>query len=280
MRASRQAIAAGALGLAGLLLLARSSSLASGASLARPQKQAASVWDTAALVADEAMGQFEAVASSMADAAASIASGLPSDTGAVPNIQDAVEGFRASTGGPGTLSLSRPAAHGRSEALLPAPCLVRRWSAIWLVHPNRTRSYVRLPTLRCDDRATPVTASKLELLPLATGSYTLSAEESEAACKASGCPEAATAPPRTAAQLATSSPAVSDGPTRAAISSPAVAAPTTAVAGGAQRTDSTTPEWMHRATLRFNDAAVASLSKRRPGENFSLYITRFKYRLC
>lgn len=260
MRASRQALAAAALGLAGVLLLARSSTLALTTSYARPRVQ--SVWDAAASVADEAVGHLGAVAATVADAAISIANGVSPDAGVGTDVQSAVDGFRASMGGPRTPSVPsrQPAdAAGESREPLLGPCLVRRWSAIWLLHPNHTRSYVRVPTPGCDARASAVTTAQLDQWPLAfsqMGSYTMSADESVNACKALGCSQAVLKL-RTPTKLPAAS---TQRPAAAAARPDAVPSAVHPAHPHAS------PAWMRRSTLLFNDAARASLAARQPGE--------------
>ena len=97
------------------------------------------------------------------------------------------------------------AASGASNgSSTPAPfdvlrtCLITRWGSVWLVHTDRTRSFLRGPSATCIERATPV-ADEISQWPQRDGGvgarYRLDAAESAAACDAcEGCLPDGTSP--------------------------------------------------------------------------------------
>ena len=104
------------------------------------------------------------------------------------------------------------------------PCLITRWSGIWRVHADHTRSFVAHPPPGCAARATPV--NNLEVYPKVAGdaSYTLDVAASASAC---------TRPCEAAA-----APLVGSEPTAAALDAAAASAAAAAIraaASGAAR---------------------------------------------
>ena len=129
-------------------------------------------------------------------------------------------------------------------------CLITKWSAVWVVHPDKTRSHVSFPTPGCEIKAAPV--DKLEAYNKAfngEGDYFLGTEKSRVACeKLRGC--GSPAPTQNGAAAST--------PSSTSVE-PALGWGGGVPAGGA---------WMANSTLRFNAPAAAAFPTLRlePGE--------------
>ena len=129
-------------------------------------------------------------------------------------------------------------------------CLITKWSAVWVVHPDKTRSHVSFPTPGCEIKAAPV--DKLEAYNKAfngEGDYFLGTEKSRVACeKLRGCGSPA----------ATQNGAAASTPSSTSVE-PALGWGGGVPAGGA---------WMANSTLRFNAPAAAAFPTLRlePGE--------------
>ena len=127
----------------------------------------------------------------------------------------------------------------------PGACLVSKWGAVWLVHPDkRTRSHVTHPTADCDLGAS--TVDDIERYRKAhggEGAYALGEARSQAACKRPGC-------------FAESTPKVPGSGAKA------LDAPPNGWGRGVA------PGWQARANLRFNEQAARGFvaSPPPPGE--------------
>lgn len=92
-------------------------------------------------------------------------------------------------GGERSTSVPEPVQVARSTVATAGSCLVTKWSAVWLVHADgKTRSHVASPTPACDLHATP--ADDIDQYAKAhggVGAYSLSEQESVAACNRPGC---------------------------------------------------------------------------------------------
>ena len=68
-------------------------------------------------------------------------------------------------------------------------CLITKWSAVWIVHPDgKTRSHVSTPTAACDLHASNVEdIDKYTKSHGGAGEYSLSEEQSKLACEKPGC---------------------------------------------------------------------------------------------
>ena len=124
-------------------------------------------------------------------------------------------------------------------------CLITKWSAVWLVHPDgKTRSHVTTPTAECDLHASTVEdMDKYIKAHGGNGAYSLSEGQSAAACRYPGC----------FPNEASSAPGAGSG---------ALAAPVNGWGMGVSK------GWQERANLRFNEPAKAGFvaSPPPPGE--------------
>ena len=141
-------------------------------------------------------------------------------------------------------------AHSATTPAVKAPvvagCLITKWTSIWLAHKDGTRSHVAHPTADCEARALEILDETLDRYPKAHGGeglYSLDQAHSAAACLLSACPAPAGYP--TLAPL----PVLPVGLSEQAAMDQLLRKPPNGWGMGAS------PDWIGRASLRFNGAA-------------------------
>ncbi|KAL1520575.1 hypothetical protein AB1Y20_022151 [Prymnesium parvum] len=82
------------------------------------------------------------------------------------------------------LRLATPPSLRREAA---AGCLITRWSSVWLVHADRTRSFLKAPPPLCVKRAAPIEDAISDIPQRAAPGYHLNDEQTAAACELAGC---------------------------------------------------------------------------------------------
>ena len=225
-------------GLIALLLLANS--------IFGQQQAVASAWNLP--TASRMTKAASAVASYAATAAKGLADSVIQSSEMDEDATDvALEGFRSlfdatvegdSTAKEGVASVAK--ADGASSAKAGGhACLITKWSAVWLVDINKTRSHVGFPAVGCELRAAVV--GDLDAFPKAhggEGGYFLDREASAEACTRSACSEGGSAA----------------GAPSAAGATPAQSPPEVVWGAGVPPNGS----WMASSPLRFSRAAVSS----------------------
>ena len=146
---------------------------------------------------------------------------------------------------------------------IPKGCLITKWSAVWLVHADRSRSHVGYPTPGCESSAFPITADDgLGAFPKAhggVGAYFLDEAKSREACKLFACDangRPAASSPALSARAAASLAANGQTP-QAAAATPKLMHPMVPLLGWGVGVSSG-GAWMARTTLRFNGPAKRS----------------------
>ena len=250
------------LGGAALLLLANNSLQPTQFIDYRPSADA--IWSTASAAANAALDLLPSGSTQVSeDATAAALAGFRALGSTV--IGSAVERPRAA-------AESQPAASAAAAAprAVHGECLVTKWSAVWLVHSDHTRSHVGFPTSGCDVRAAPL--EDLNAIPKAhggNGAYFLDEAHSAAACKLNGC----------GLPAASATPAAAESRGGSANGQGMSAAPATASKNGAARHPMVPAlgwgagagaggSWMAQSALRFNVPATSAFTSLQlpPGE--------------
>ena len=142
-------------------------------------------------------------------------------------------------------------------------CLITKWSAVWLVHADKTRSHVGYPTTGCESFAYAVSADNgLAAYPKAhdgVGAYFLDEAQSAAACKLDACDADGKPRPATRRTAASSATGATVTPKLLHPMVPLLGWGVGVSSGGA---------WMQSSSLRFNGPAQKAFPKLQlgPGE--------------
>ena len=261
MRRPNQALA-GFAGVAALLLISNGSVAPTQFVQYRPS--ASEIWSTAS----------DAVAST----ANALGLGDTQNQVSEDATKSALEAFQAlaktNFGGAKTpaaaAAVSAPAATAGAAAAGTGECLITKWSAVWVVHKDRTRSHVGFPTTGCDSRAD--TVDDLNAYAKAhggAGDYFLDEAKSKAACQLYACGASGAA---AAAAASTSATSLSNGGggSRSSSSSSSMSKalhPMVPLLGWGVGVSSG-GAWMARTSLRFNKPAQQSFPQLElgPGE--------------